>query len=114
GRRARGLRRTGRESGERDGNDKNAANKSHRTSFFWVKNCQSPEDNERHNALDMEVCRAVLEAKQDKTKRRPEAASCLRKLLGLESTNALCLPVFLSFGHSEFNRLAVLQAAVPV
>src|SRR5215475_556930 len=37
-----------------------------------------------------------------------------RKLLGLESANVLCLPAFLSLGHSEFNRLAVLQAAVSV
>jgi hypothetical protein len=41
-------------------------------------------------------------------------AAFMRKLLGLESANVLCLPAFLSFGHSEFNRLAILQAAVSV
>jgi len=37
-----------------------------------------------------------------------------KKTFRLESANVLCLPAFLSFGHSEFNRLAILQAAVSV
>jgi hypothetical protein len=53
------------------------------------------------------------------TKMKPQnkkaaEAALMRKLLGLESANVLCLPAFLSFGHSEFNRLAILQAAVSV
>ena len=47
------------------------------------------------------------------TKMKPQnkkaaEAAFMRKLLGLESANVLCLPAFLSFGHSEFNRLAIL------
>jgi hypothetical protein len=47
-------------------------------------------------------------------KKAAEAAFVVQKTFRLESANVLCLPAFLSFGHSEFNRLAILQAAVSV
>jgi hypothetical protein len=33
---------------------------------------------------------------------------------GLQSPNVFCLPTLLAFGHSEFNRLAFLKAAIAI
>jgi hypothetical protein len=54
---------------------------------------------------------AALKINDKKAAKRPPFRE---KLSGLESANVLCLPTLLSFGYSEFNRLAVLQAAVSV
>jgi hypothetical protein len=57
----------------------------------------------------------LSEVTQEIRKRQKAAeAAFYDKTVGLESANVLCLPAFLSFGHSEFNRLAILQAAVSV
>jgi hypothetical protein len=51
---------------------------------------------------------------EDQNKKAAKAAFVVQKTFRLESANVLCLPALLSFGHSEFNRLAILQAAVSV
>src|SRR5215469_9227909 len=51
-----------------------------------------------------------------KRNRRKHGSACWLKLQNsiLESAHVFCLPTLLASGHSEFNRLAFLQAAISI